>query len=167
MAERSPGAGGDAAEAIRRRAEQWRAHGHDPDLVELVGLLRTAGLHVIAGSEAVLVEHGLKRGQFDVVSALYRAPSELTQADLANAMLITPAGMKKRVDSLVDSGLVRRLPDASDSRKTRLGLTAAGRALVAQLLSAFFAAEEVALSALDTGERDDLRRLLRRVVNSG
>lgn len=156
----------DRAAAIRRRAEQWTARGHDPDLVELVGLLRAAAQVVIAGSEKVLDEHGLSRGQFDVLAALYRAGdgTTLTQADLANAMLITPAGMKKRIDALAAAGLLARLPDPGDSRKQLLRLTEAGRRQVARLLEVFFAAEEAALAHLDAAGRATLRTLLRQLV---
>lgn len=153
------------ADAIRRRAEQWAEHGHDPDVVELVGLIRTAAEHVIAGSEAVLVADGLTRGQFDVLSALYRSGAALTQADLAGAMLITPAGMKKRIDALVAAGLIVRMPDPDDSRKALLSLSAAGEVRVEQLLAAFFAAEADALEPLSATGRGDLRRLLRDLVD--
>ncbi len=154
------------ADAIRHRAEQWTSRGHDPDLVELVGLIRTAAQEVIAGSDAVLADHGLSRGQFDVLSALYRAGADvaLTQADLANAMLLTPAGMKKRIDALAAAGLIARTPDPDDSRKQQLRLTPQGEGKVTVLLDAFFAAEKATLARLGDSEREALRVLLRRLL---
>lgn len=155
-----------AAAAIERRAGQWAGRGGEPDQAELIGLIRTAARVVIAGSEALLSERGMNRGQVDVLLALYRAgESPLTQAQLAGAMLITPAGMKKRIDALVHAGLLLRVPDTDDSRKQRLGLTETGSQFVVDLLGEFFRAESVALSALDRGEREALRSLLRKLVD--
>lgn len=153
--------------AVRQRAEQWIARGHDPELVELVGLLRHAADTAAAGAEAVLARHDLSRGQFDVLAALYRAGDDaaLTQAELADAMLITGAGMKKRVDALVAAGYIRRVADPHDQRKQRLLLTDAGRHVLAGLLDAFFAAEARAFAALADGERVALRDLLRRMLD--
>lgn len=156
----------EPALAIRRRAEQWVAHGHDADLVELVGLLRASAQAAIAGSDRVLAERGLSRGRFDVLAALYRAApgSALTQAELAEAMLITPAGMKKRLDALAEAGWLERLPDPADSRKHQIRLTPAGTQLVTDLLETFFAAEAASLSTLDPADRGTLRDLLRKLL---
>lgn len=154
------------AAAVRRRAEQWVPRGRDPELVELVGLLRTASARVLAGSERVLAGHGLTRGQFDVLAALYRAGdgASLTQAELADGMLLTSAGMKKRVDALVGAGLIARTADPDDQRKQRLALTAAGLATTTGLLDEFFEAERAVVDRLGASDRDRLRTLLQRML---
>lgn len=163
-----PAATGDlVSAAVRQRAEQWIARGHDPALVELVGLLRHAADSASSGAKAVLAQHDLSRGQFDVLAALYRAGDDaaLTQAELADAMLLTGAGMKKRVDALVTAGYIRRAADPHDQRKQRLLLTDAGRHVLTGLLDAFFGAEARAFAALGDGERVMLRDLLRRMLD--
>ncbi|WNM23576.1 MarR family winged helix-turn-helix transcriptional regulator [Demequina capsici] len=157
-----------SSEAVRQRAEQWIARGHDPDLVELVGLLRHATYQAQAQSEQLLARAGLHRGQFDVLAALYRAgdDAELTQAQLAEAMLLTRAGMKKRVDGLIQIGLIARRVEPEHPRKQRLLLTDRGHDTLLSLLDGFFAAEAAAFETLGDSDRRDLRALLAKMVDT-
>lgn len=159
--------GRHAPRMMHRLAAQWAERGHDPDLIELAGLLRRADAHAQQLGEAVLRSHGLSRARFNVLTALYRAGDDvaLTQAELADSMLLTGAGMKKHVDALVAGGHVRRESDPHDHRKQRLLLTESGAALLTGLLDAFFAAEARAFDHLDSGERTTLRDLLRRMLD--
>lgn len=149
--------------SVRALAEQWARFGRDPDVVEVVALLRSVTLVVTEVGDAVLARHGLNRGRFDVLAALYRAgaDSHLTQAELADQMLLTPAGVKKRLDALVGAGFVARDLDTRDARRQPLSLTPAGVAQVERVLDGFFAAEAAAVAPLSARQRADLVRLLR------
>lgn len=154
--------------AIGRNAGQWSGRGRDAEVVELVALIREAANRVGKESEAVIAAHGLTRGTFDVLAALYRhpGPSGLTQVSLARAILLTPAGMKKRLDSLAADGLVSRAPDTTDLRKLRLALTPQGITVMEGVLDEVFITETRALEGLTATARRQLRDLLIPIVDS-
>ncbi|MCV2394323.1 MarR family transcriptional regulator [Actinotalea sp. M2MS4P-6] len=160
----TPPSPGPSALSIRALAEQWARFGKDPDAVELIGLIRAAALRVTDESDELLAEHGLNRGRFDVLAALYRAGVPLTQAELAAQMLVTPAGMKKRLDALVADGLVSRRTDVSDARRQPLSLTAAGSARLEEALDEVFTIEATAVAALGEPGRRRLAELLRTLL---
>lgn len=152
--------------SARERARAWSDRGRDARMVELIALLRQAADHVMEGADLVLAGQGLNRGQFDVLAALYRSGPDgpVTQAELADRMLVTPAGVKKRLTGLFDRGYVNRFPDPDDARKFVLQLTPEGEGFLLGLLDEFFAAEADALVALDSAEQRDLAHLLRNLL---
>jgi DNA-binding MarR family transcriptional regulator len=71
--------------------------------------------------------------------------------------------MTKRLDRLVEAGLVERRPDPSDRRGTLVALTANGKAVVDEAVVTHLANEEHVLRSLSLTERqvlDDLLRVL-------
>ncbi|MEQ4611124.1 MarR family transcriptional regulator [Streptomyces cavourensis] len=108
----------------------WERERPDLDFTAMGTLARFARLH-IAGSrrvEQVFAAYGLDRGEFDVLASLRRtgAPHEMPPSQLAEILLITRAGMTKRVDRLEARGLVSRRADPEDRRSLRIGLTPEG-----------------------------------------
>ncbi len=150
----------------RQLAEQWAVDGRDPVRIEVVNLLRRAAARTTEQPNHVLAEHGLTRGQFDVLAALHRARSgaPLSQSELAEQMMVTAAGMKKRLDGLYDRGVIARTSDSGDARRHEIHLTGIGARLVDDVLDDFFAAESDALDALDDTALLQLTQLLRRLV---
>jgi DNA-binding MarR family transcriptional regulator len=109
---------------------------------------------------------GLKPGWLDVLAALRRAgdPYRLTPTRLSIEALISTAGMTNRLDRLEQAGLVRRLPDPDDRRGILVELTEEGRELVDAAVDAHRGLSKRLLGALDARERDDLDRLLRKLL---
>ena len=69
---------------------------------------------------------GLALADFDVLAQLARAGGELRMTDLAARALISRSGMTRRVDRLVEEGLVRRANAGADARGVVVALTDAG-----------------------------------------
>ncbi|MDE3722699.1 MarR family transcriptional regulator [Nocardiopsis sp. N85] len=112
----------------------WERERPELDFTAMAPLARFARLY-IAGSryvEEVFAAHGLDRGEFDVLAGLRRtgAPHELSPSRLADILLITRAGMTKRVDRLEARGLVTRRVAPGDRRSLRIRLTPEGLALI-------------------------------------
>lgn len=152
--------------STRELAEQWVAEGRDPRRIELINLLRRAVERTSAEPDRVLAEHGLSRGQFDVLAALRRsgADRQLTQAELAAHMMVSPAGMKKRLDGLYARGILTRSSDGLDARRLLIRLTAEGDRLVDDVLDAFFSAEYRSVAALSEVDQDELVAGLRKLL---
>jgi DNA-binding MarR family transcriptional regulator len=73
-------------------------------------------------------QHGLTFSQYDVLLRLARAPDRsLRMSDLAERVLLSPSGLTRLVDRLVDDGLVSRDTSPEDARVTLARLTARGQ----------------------------------------
>jgi DNA-binding MarR family transcriptional regulator len=151
-------------------ADQWRRERPDVDVAVLATVarfFRTA--HLLDGElSAVLAEQGLRPGWFDLLAALRRSgtPYELTPTQLMAATMLSSGGVTKRLDRLVEAGLVERRPDPGDRRGSLVRLTRRGRATVDRALPAHVENEVRLLRALSTPERRALDTLLRKLLAS-
>src|SRR5579864_6807762 len=71
-------------------------------------------------------EVGLTLGDFDVLAQLGQAGGELRISELAAQAYSSRSGMTRRIDRLVDEGLVARANADADGRGVVVGLTDAG-----------------------------------------
>jgi DNA-binding MarR family transcriptional regulator len=109
---------------------------------------------------------GLNDGEVNVLAALRRAgpPYELTPTELYRGLLLSSGAMTNRLDRLEDAGLVRRIPDDDDRRRTRVALTERGRQTIDEAMDAHIRGLEGLLGFLGDEDRDTLESLLRRVL---
>ncbi|MFB9619269.1 MarR family transcriptional regulator [Brooklawnia cerclae] len=159
---------GEGRSSARELAEAWAREGRNPHTIELATLLRRVTAQVTGDADAVLAARGLSRGQFDVLAALHRARKDsgagLTQAELADQMTLSPPGMQKRLATLYELGLLERDVDPADARRLVIRLSASGQELLDGVLDAFFDAEDRSLRGLNSRDRSQLIRLLRRMT---
>jgi len=147
---------------------QWRRERPDLDvrpLGVLGRLFRAAHLADTALAEG-LVGHGLQSGWFDLLAALRREgePYELNPTRLMSATLLSSGGMTKRLDRLVEAGLVKRRADPTDRRGTLVRLTRRGKRTIDAALEAHLENERRLLRPLKQAERRALDRLLRSLL---
>jgi DNA-binding MarR family transcriptional regulator len=122
-----------------------------------------------AGSFArVFARHGISFGEYLVLAALRRAgpPYQMNPTRLFNSIVLSSGAMTKRLDRLESMGLVERDLDPKDRRGRLVTLTDRGRALVDAAVVDHLQNEERLLAALDPEEREDLARLLRKLLLS-
>ncbi len=151
---------------VGRILEQWRRERPDldPSPMGVIGRLHRLAARLDAELRPVFAEAGLSDGDFDVLASLRRsgAPYELTPGQLATSTMVTSGAVTKRVDRLVDAGLVSREVCEDDARSRRIRLTERGRALVDDLVTQHVANEHRLLGGLDDLERARLAELLER-----
>ena len=111
-------------------------------------------------SRASITRFGLGTTEFGVLEVLYHK-GELPVCEVQRRILVESSSTTYVVDKLCHRGLVRRRPSATDRRVTLLGLTAAGRRLIARIFPAHAAAMQRALRALPAREQALAVRLLR------
>jgi DNA-binding MarR family transcriptional regulator len=76
-------------------------------------------------------EHGLNMGEYDVLVRLARVPDHrLRMTELASRVMISPSGLTRVVDGLVEANLVRRERGTEDGRVNYATLTREGHELV-------------------------------------
>lgn len=96
------------------RAWQALLHAHDDVIGKLDAELRA--------------EHAISLDAYDVLLRLARAPEGiLRMTDLAERVMVPPSTLTRRVDRLVDQGLVERDRLVGDSRAMLARLTEGGR----------------------------------------
>jgi DNA-binding MarR family transcriptional regulator len=75
---------------------------------------------------------GLSLGDFDVLAQLAEAGGALRMTELADRTLSSRSGMTRRIDRMVDEGVVRRASADDDARGVVVALTDAGLGRLAE-----------------------------------
>jgi DNA-binding MarR family transcriptional regulator len=108
---------------------------------------------------------GLALADFDVLAQLANAGGELRMTDLAVRALISRSGMTRRVDRLVDEGLVRRTNADADARGVVVALTKAGVARLTKAAPVHARGiSKLFVARLDDHELADLQSALGKVT---
>jgi DNA-binding MarR family transcriptional regulator len=153
---------------VDRILAQWRRE--RPDLntapMSLFGRLQRAALLSDAALSRQLATHDLQPGWFDLLAALRRAgrPYELNPTELTRATMLSSGGTTKRLDRLVEAGLVERRPDPADRRGVLVRLTPRGKAVIDRAVEDHLANEDRLLRSLGAGDRRALDGLLRTLL---
>jgi DNA-binding MarR family transcriptional regulator len=149
-------------------AEQWRTQRPDLDPGPLLVLGRIQRIEALADTvlRAPFAAAGLGNGDFDALAALRRAgpPFALSPGALADAMLVTTGAVTKRVDRLLERGLVTRAAAGGDGRARVVGLTPAGLRLTDRLIAEHLDNERDLLGGLSAAETGQLADLLGRLL---
>jgi len=154
-----------------KAAEQWAKERPDLDTGPMILLGRLAEAALVISRDRLnpaFSEFGLQPGEFDVLATLRRsgAPYALTPTDLYEAAMISSGSMTNRIDRLEKAGLVARQPNPEDRRGTLVMLTARGLALIEQAVGSHVSNQHAVVAALDASEREQLSRLLRKLLIS-
>lgn len=153
---------------VDRILAQWKEQRPDVDVSPIAVLGRLHRLAAVTGRllSNNLQRHGLTREAFDVLATLRRSgpPYQLNPTQLLGSLMLTSGSMTNRIDRLEAEGYVERLPDPKDRRGTLVGLTEAGKEAVDRVLPAHVANEEQMLATLTEQEREELARLLRKLL---
>jgi len=109
--------------------------------------------------------HGLSVTEFDVLITLFNAPDQqLGMSDLADRVLLSPAGTTHLVTRLERNRLIRREVDPTDRRRWFTVLTNDGdRALQSARHTHNDVLRQTLFAATTLGERRTLRRLWQRL----
>ncbi len=157
-----------ARDHVDRIIEQWGDQRPDLDTspMAVIARISRASRFLERSIGDVLGSFGLNEPQFAVLAALRRAgpPFILSPTALYNSLLISSGAMTNRLERLTAAGLVKRIPDSRDRRSMLVALTPKGNRDIDQALSAHTENEHRLLAALDSGERDTLAGLLRKIL---
>ena len=107
-------------------------------------------------------EYGLTTPQFGILEALYHL-GPLSLGDLAGKLLVTGGNVTYVMDRLEEQGLVYRERSPEDRRIIQAKLTQRGHDIMAQVFPGHGAFVEELCGALDPGEQDQLRALLKKL----
>ena len=108
---------------------------------------------------------GLALADFDVLGQLADAGGRLRMTELAARVLLSRSGMTRRVDRLVDDGLVRRETADADGRGVVVALTQAGVARLTETVPVHLrGVSKLFVEQLDDQELAVLESALHKVI---
>jgi DNA-binding MarR family transcriptional regulator len=143
----------DEAVPGRRGLEAWRA------LLQAHATLMRQ-LHTDLVSKT-----GLDLNDFDVLSQVAQAGGALRMTELAARAFSSRSGLTRRIDRLVEEGLVRRTTADGDARGIVVSLTEAGAARVWETVPVHLrTVAELFTARLDDKELAILERALKKVI---
>ena len=136
----------------------------DPNVLTTPGHLVSLAARGFARlSEARLKPLGFGVGHLPVLVAL-RDGRACTQRDLARFARVGQPPMAQMLARMERDGLIRRMPDPSDGRSSRITLTEAAEARLPDAIAALFQGNGEALSGFTEGEAAQLAALLTRLI---
>ena len=112
-------------------------------------------------------EHGLGLNSYDVLVQLSLAPGGMRMSELADAVLLSRAGITHLVERLERDGLVERRPGTRDSRQVFASVTERGLDLLARSTpSHLLAVREQFLDRLTEHQKSELAAVWRALLGS-
>lgn len=123
----------------------------------LVTVLRT-GRQIEAWLSAALAADGLDTSEFSMLASLLQSgpPHRRSAGELSSAVIQTTGGTTKTIRRLEARGLVQRVTDRDDGRRSLIELTDDGHDLAATTLGLVMDAFDLEIGDLDEAERSEL-----------
>ena len=134
------------------------------DLV-LMRLIKHLSAQFSANLGRMVRPAGLNEVSFRTLMMLYaNAENGMHASMLSDATGETRTNMTRICDELARKGLLQRHPGVEDRRRVVLELTPKGQTLIERLLPKVWSQLERGMQALDSGEKRDLERLLKKLL---
>jgi DNA-binding MarR family transcriptional regulator len=151
---------------VARIQAEWRRERPEIDTSPqgVIGRLHRVAALLTDELVAVYGKFGLNEGDFDVLATLRRSgpPYARAAGELADHTMITTGGLTKRVDRLVEKGLVERRPGPTDARQRLIALTPTGLELIDQAFAAHMENEHRLIAEIGRADAARLELLLER-----
>ena len=138
-------------------------HRHTIDVLVLTLL---AGRKIEAWLSETVAVRQLDTSSFSALAALWLAgpPHRMSAGELAQRIVQTSGGATKTMQRLSDRGLVRRVADPGDGRRSLLELTPDGLTLARETLILALDAFDSEIGELDEAEREGVAAAVQRLV---
>lgn len=145
--------------------EQWSIVRPDIDTSAMGVVGRINRLALLLGDQIgnLMLEHGLERGEFDVLATLRRVgePYELSPTQLYRSLMLSSGGVTNRLKRLTAKGMIERQSDPNDGRSDLVRLTTVGLRTVDETFAADMTLEAKLINGLQKSQLIELDNLLR------
>jgi len=147
---------------IDRAAELWEETFGDATAMKVVTSVMRVQQVLLSRIDASLRPFGITFARYEVLVLLtFSRTGRLPLSKIGERLMVHPTSVTNAIDRLEAAGLVRRVPDSVDRRRTLAELTAAGQQVVrgatAALQESRFFLDDASVAGAD-----DLYALLRR-----
>jgi DNA-binding MarR family transcriptional regulator len=137
----------------------------DPEVEGIVTRIAKANRFFDTEARATLARGGTTKEEFKVLLALRQSGSQ-SHGYLCRKLNVSTGAMTNRLDKLERTGLLVRSRDPHDRRGVLLELTELGRQKLDDYVNTGATRERELLGALSASERQQLNRLLQKLVSS-
>jgi DNA-binding MarR family transcriptional regulator len=146
---------------IERAGEIWtRRIGESTSMMLATSIMRVQQL-ILAELDAALRPYGITFARYEVLVLIsFSAEGTLPLSKIGERLMVHPTSVTNAIDRLESQGLVRRLPDEADRRRTFAELTADGKKVLTAATKALMAID-FAIDGLTAKEQDQTYDLLR------
>lgn len=148
----------------------WKRELPDLDLATegIVERIQKIAWRINRVMDETLAAYDLNKGEWRLLGALRRhgPPYRRSPGQLADEMGLSSGAMTNRLDRMETAGLIRRQRDPHDRRAIEVELTDAGWQAWQTTTGTQATKEALIASALESAEKEDLNRLLRRLLVS-
>ncbi|PRX69262.1 DNA-binding MarR family transcriptional regulator [Nonomuraea fuscirosea] len=152
-------------DSVDRHLARWRGKAPFDERVEaIVTRLQFLVKHLGHTKEAALSEVGMQDFEFETLHRLVARGGSATPSELAADLLLSPAGMTGRLDTLERSQLVRRVRSTEDRRRVDVELTPKGHDLWTDAMTIRAEVEATMISTLPPEDQTVLNNLLKRLL---
>ncbi|MGA8987325.1 MarR family winged helix-turn-helix transcriptional regulator [Aeromicrobium sp.] len=146
---------------IERASELWTTHIGDPTSMRLATSIMRVQQLIIAELDAVLKPYGITFARYEVLALLsFSATGRLPLSKIGERLMVHPTSVTNAMDRLEAQGLVKRVADRTDRRRTLAELTAQGKDVLGQATEKIMGID-FAVKGLDAAEQDATYELLR------
>ncbi|MGI5282668.1 MarR family winged helix-turn-helix transcriptional regulator [Nonomuraea polychroma] len=152
-------------DSVDRHLARWRGKAPFDEQVEaIVTRIQVLVKHLAHTKEAALREVGMQDFEFETLHRLVARGGSATPSELATDLLLSPAGMTGRLDTLERSDLVRRVRSTEDRRRVDVELTPKGHDLWMDAMTIRAEVEANMVSALTPADQAVLDGLLKKLL---
>lgn len=157
-----PGAPRLPFDPIDRAAELWEEHFGDATAMKVVTSVMRVQQMLLGRIDASLRPFGITFARYEVLVLLtFSRTGRLPLSKIGERLMVHPTSVTNAIDRLEAAGLVRRVPDTTDRRRTLAELTEAGQDVVRRATAAL-QDNDFFLGESGSGHADELYALLRR-----
>ena len=134
--------------------------------IDVLALTLLAGRQIEAWVSDTVAVHELDTSSYFALTALWLSgsPHRMSAGELARRIVQTSGGATKTMQRLVGRGLVRRVADPDDGRRSLLELTPSGLTLARETLDLVLDAFDSQIGDLDEPEREGVAAAVQRLV---
>ncbi|TMR24038.1 MarR family transcriptional regulator [Nonomuraea turkmeniaca] len=152
-------------DSVDRHLARWRGKAPFDEQVEaIVTRMQVLVKHLAHTKEAALREVGIQDFEFETLHRLVARGGAATPSELATDLLLSPAGMTGRLDTLERSDLVRRVRSTEDRRRVDVELTPKGHELWTDAMTIRAEVEASMVNALSPADQGVLDGLLKKLL---
>lgn len=147
---------------IERAGSLWEKHFGNSTSMRFVTSIMRAQQLILAALDGALKEHDVTFARYEVLVLLkFSKTGSLPLSKIGERLMVHPTSVTNAIDRLERQGLVARIADDTDRRRTLAAITDKGLAVVAAA-TASLRDIDFAVQGLDPTEQETMYELLRK-----